>query len=202
MSSVLSDKKLKQLFQELEEVAPSVDFSQRLRRQIFRKKPRFYFAAHFLIFVVFLAVLPFSYQNVANDFIKFEILPMIGSILSSFEFSFDFISYQINFIGSFLPLNSIFFFSFNLLIFLAAAFLILKDIKNLRLADSRFFQVVAGIILIFAFCGLPAGHLVLAQAPENPSFDKTSVLPSHLEEEVSEQIVLTGVVEEVDIDMA
>lgn len=202
MRNKLDDKKLRKLFGELEDVTPNVDFSKAVTRKIFWKKFRFPFALHFLVFIILLAALPFSYQSLAGDFVKFEIIPMLDSILSNFEFSFDFITYQINFISSFLPLASLLIFSFNFAVFCLVVFIIVKDFKKFDFINRRAFQVVIGVFLIFMISVVLGSGTVLAQTSEDSSFDKTSPIPPLFEKGAEKtRIVLTGVVDEVNGDM-
>ena len=201
MRNKLDDKNLKKLFEELEDAAPDVDFSKLVTRRLFWRKFRFSFALHFLVFIVLLAALPFSYQSVAGDFVRFEIVPMFDSILSNFEFSFDFITYQINFIGAFLPFTSILIFSFNLAVFCLVAFFVVRDLKKFDFINRKALQAVITLLLVFTVFGALAGA-AFAQVSENSSFDQTSSI-SPLAEEGAEksQIVLTAVVDEVNGDM-
>jgi len=201
MRNKLDDKKLKKLFEELEDAAPNVDFSKSVTRRLFWRKFRFSFTLHFLVFAVLLAALPFSYQSMASDFVKFEIIPMFDSILSNFEFSFDFITYQINFIGAFLPFTSILVFSFNLAVFCLVAFLVARDLRKFDFINRKAFQAVITLLLVCAASGALAGT-AFAQISEDSSFDQTSSIPPLLGEGAEKtQIVLTAIVDEVNGDM-
>ncbi len=201
MRNKLDDKKLKKLFGELEDLAPSFDLSQKIARRIFWKRFRFTFAVHFLSFVVLLAALPFSYRSVAGDFVKFEIVPMLDSILSNFEFSFDFITYQINFVGAFLPLASILIFFFNFAVFCLVAFVVVRDLRKMDFTNRKIFQAAIMTLLLFTASGTFVGT-ALAQVSEDSSFDQTSPIPPFFEDGAEKtQIVLTAVVEEVNGEM-
>lgn len=199
------DKKLKKLFRELEDVTP--DLSKKITRRIFWEKFRFSFALHFLVFVVLLAALPFSYRSVAGDFVRYEIIPMLNSILSNFEFSFDFITYQINFVSAFLPVGSLLVFSFNIAVFCLVSFFIFRDFKNLGFINNRKMErVMTGVFLVFFFfviIPILCQPVVLAQSSieANSSFDKAALI-SPFKDAQDYEVVLTGIISEVNIEMS